>query len=116
MAFNINGAAVPAPSKQKMKYAELSSEDSGRDLSGTMHKDIVAVKRTVDCEWQGLTLAEVNTLVAAAKSAATMTLTCYDHRTAADVTMTVYSGDFDIDPYNLALGIVDCASCTFIEV
>ena len=114
--FRINGVDMPMPSRVSMKYADLSSEDSGRDLAGTMHKDIVARKRTLDCEWSGLSMADGALLLTAIKSAATMSVTCYDHYVGEEATWTAYTGDCDVEPYNYALGIIERMVCSFIEV
>ena len=49
--FAIDGVAIPAPSIFKASIADFSSDQSGRDMTATAHKDVVATKRSMDCEW-----------------------------------------------------------------
>lgn len=42
---------VPYPTSVKWGYNEISTDNSGRSKSAKMNKRIVAVKRTLECEW-----------------------------------------------------------------
>lgn len=52
--FKIGGVSVPIPSNYSQVLEDLSSDESGRVLSGKMRKDVVAVKTSVPLEWFGL--------------------------------------------------------------
>lgn len=52
--FKINGVAIPTPSEYTFDVEDLSSQNTGRTLDGTMHKDVVAVKDTYTCTWKKL--------------------------------------------------------------
>ena len=50
--ITVNGTAIPSPDMPfKWSLNDISYEDSGRDLNGTMDKDEVAKKITLDCTW-----------------------------------------------------------------
>lgn len=51
---SINWIVIPEPSVHNFLFADLSSDSSGRDLEGNMHKDIVSSKRTSGCAWWNL--------------------------------------------------------------
>ena len=48
--MQINGISTNTTSC-KVSIADLSSEQSGRDLRGIMHKDIIRTTRQLDCTW-----------------------------------------------------------------
>lgn len=114
--FKINGVAYPAPSSASYKLADLSSDESGRDLSGKMHKDVIAKKRTLDCSWTTLTFSEAHTLASACKDNIVMSVTFPDIANGGDTTMQCYTGDFDAEYYNWKLGLCQNIKCSFIEV
>lgn len=84
---------IEAPTTWTWSYQDLSSSDSGRDLSGTMHKDIVSVKRKNECTWSNREESTVKTIMQAAKSSAFVQFRYFDLFDGATKTITVYTGD-----------------------
>lgn len=60
--FSINGVKIPTPDKMTFGIEDLSSEETGRDLAGTMHKDVVSVKDYYSCEWKILSDTDASLL------------------------------------------------------
>lgn len=53
--FKINGTSIPTPTSYEPSIEDLSSEETGRlSLTGTMFKDVVAVKDSYKCSWKRL--------------------------------------------------------------
>lgn len=62
--LKINNTDLPAPTVLQPGIQDLDSEDgTGRNQSGTMFRDRIAVKRTVHCEWGILSKGEMATLL-----------------------------------------------------
>lgn len=61
--FMIDGHRIPTPDSYKAGVQDLSSKESGRNLSGDMHKDIVSVKDTYECTWNLLSWADTANLL-----------------------------------------------------
>ncbi|WP_050698043.1 DUF6711 family protein [Anaeromassilibacillus senegalensis] len=61
--LKINGVEVEGLVSVEFGLQDLSSENSKRDLSGIMHKDVVAQKRTLNCKCGVLTLAQGSKLL-----------------------------------------------------
>lgn len=60
--FRIDGVAIPTPTTMSFGIEDMSSDESGRDLAATMHKDVVAVKDYYSCEWKTLSSTEAQLL------------------------------------------------------
>lgn len=56
--FAIDNHPIPNPTSYKVGIQDLSSKESGRNLSGTMEKDVIAVKDTYECQWVRLSRSE----------------------------------------------------------
>lgn len=59
----INGIEMPAPKDFDVGILDLDSEKSKRNLRGRMHRDVIATKRKIKCEWGPLTSAEILTIL-----------------------------------------------------
>jgi hypothetical protein len=91
--LKIGDVELPAPTAIQPTIQDLDSEDgTGRNQSGTMFRDRIAVKRGVHCEWGPLTKAEMSTLLKA-MSPATFPLTYPDPQEGALKTIDVYVGN-----------------------
>jgi hypothetical protein len=91
--LTINTTDLPVPTVLQPGIQDLDSEDgTGRNQSGTMFRDRVAVKRSVHCEWGPLTKDEVSTLLSA-MSGVSFSLTYPDPQEGALKTITAYVGD-----------------------
>ena len=115
--ITVNGTVIPSPDMPfKWSLNDISSEDSGRDLSGLMDKDEVAKKVTIDCTWSHRTASEISTLLNAVKPQ-TFVEVCYpDPMAASYVTKTFYTGDVSCE-MNLSDNgaLYWSAKLTFIE-
>ena len=91
--LKINKTDLPVPTVLQPGIQDLDSEDgSGRNQSGTMFRDRIAIKRKVHCEWGPLSKAEMKTLLTA-MSGASFSLTYPDPQEGALKTITAYVGD-----------------------
>lgn len=91
--LKIGATALPDPTVLQPGIRDLDSEEgTGRDQTGTMFRDRVAVKRTVHCEWGALTKQEMAALLSA-MSPASFSLTYPDPQEGALKTITAYVGD-----------------------
>lgn len=107
--------AIPTPSTWTWSYQDLSSDDSGRDLSGTMHKDIVSVKRKNECSWMNTDPSVARAVMNAAKSAVFVSFRYYDLFDDATKTITVYTGDITASAQQSQNGLVWTVNLSFIE-
>lgn len=91
--LKIGSVNLPAPTVLQPSIRDLDSEDgTGRNQSGTMFRDRVAVKRAVHCEWGVLSRGEMSELLTA-MSEASFELTYPDPQTGQLETITAYVGD-----------------------
>lgn len=91
--LKINTVDLPAPTVLQPGIQDLDSEDgTGRNQSGTMFRDRVAIKRTVHCEWGILTRGEMAELLSA-MSSPSFSLTYPDPQTGELETITAYVGN-----------------------
>lgn len=99
--FLVNGAPIPEPSAYTWSLMDLSSEQSGRDLTGQMTKDIVAQKRTLQLSWNFLTFEQASTLLKAVNGSPFFSVTYPDAMDGAPATRTFYVGDRTAPCYSL---------------
>lgn len=88
-----NGTTLPFPSSLSVEVNEISSEDSGRTLDGTMEKKIVAKKKKANCTWAAVTDAVARAILGNVKSQTYGNLTFPDPETGADTNCYMYTGD-----------------------
>jgi len=92
--FQWNGVNIPYPiTGLEYSYEELSTEDSGRTLDGTMDKSIVASKVTLSCQWLNCPDTISTILLTAIKGAPYGNLTYPDPMVGADNTKRFYTGN-----------------------
>lgn len=92
--FKIDGVAIPTPSSYDYSVEDLSSEETGRTLDGTMHKDVVATKDVYKCTWKRLSWADTAQLMNAIDGKTKVSFTHADPRVASDfVTHDFYIGE-----------------------
>lgn len=94
--FKINGQVMPCPSSAKVKIADLSGENSGRALDGTMSISYIGTKRTIPLEFIKLPLDQSQKLINAMKADVFMEVTYVDPQ-YGETTKTFYSSDIDND-------------------
>ena len=113
-----NGSAwvtIPTPSIWNWSYQDLSSDDSGRDLSGTMHKDIVSVKRKNECTWNNVEASVAKTVMNIAKSNVFVQFKYFDLYDGNTKEITVYTGDITASAQQALGRLVWTVKLSFIE-
>lgn len=91
--LKIENTNLPTPTVLQPGIQDLDSEEgTGRNQSGTMFRDRVAVKRTVHCEWGILNKTEMAGLLQA-MSPASFSLTYPDPQEGSLKTITAYVGN-----------------------
>lgn len=88
MGITVGGVAIPDPSKWNYEVADLDLSGE-RDATGYLHRDRVATKINYNFEWNGLTWAMLQTVLATV-TPAKFTLVAPDPRTFN----TTYTGDY----------------------
>lgn len=102
--------------KAKFGYNKMWSEDTGRNLAGTMSGTLLGVFPKITLEFRKLTKEELE-IVAPILDSANQTVTYYDPNKMRNVTMTTYTGDYEIEnSYILKNGRKNSSfSCSFIS-
>lgn len=101
----------------KYQYNKLFSNDSGRNLAGTMSGTLVGIFPKLVLQFRKLTKSELEIIVPILDSAA-QTVTYYDPNKKANVTMTTYTGDYEVVNKHIISGNVknEGFSCSFIAI
>ena len=79
----------------KYNYNKLWASDSGRNLAGKMTGTLVGIFPKIILQFRKLTKAELE-LIVPILDASTQTLTYYDPYKKANITMTTYTGDYEV--------------------
>ena len=89
----VNNVNLPyPPSTCEISWQDISLPNSGRDLTGTMHKDKVAEKVKIVLAWQGSS-PEMITAIKKLFKDDEFSVTYYDPEVGANQTKTFYKGD-----------------------
>lgn len=101
----------------KYSYNKLWSGKSGRTLSGAMISDLVGIFPKLILQFRPLTKEEAEIIVPILDSAR-QTTSYYDPNKKVNVTMTTYSGDYEMTNKHIISGNAknDGFSCSFIAV
>ena len=115
-----NGQTLKTPSEYVWTFSDLSSEETGRALTGTAYKDIVAQKRSFDVTWWSLydSGSDMTTVqfLAWVKPLAFGTLSYPDPSSVANISKTFYTGDVTCTQYGIKNDIAEYkCSVSFIE-
>lgn len=78
--FKIDGVAIPTPAEYQAGIEDLSTEQTGRTLDGTMHKDVVASKDYYECKWIFLSWDDIATILNAINEKESFNFTYADPR------------------------------------
>lgn len=97
----------------KFGYNKLWSSDSGRNLAGTQSGTLIGIFPKIILNFRRLTKEELN-LIAPILDAPNQTVTYYDPSLNRNVTMTTYTGDWELT--NRTLNINKGFNCSFISV
>lgn len=101
----------------KFSYNKLWSSDSGRNLAGVQSGTLVGIFPKIVLQFRKLTKAELEIIIPILDSA-TQTVTYYDPNKKTNVTMTTYTGDYEITN-KTRIGTTrknEGFSCSFIAV
>ena len=115
--ITVNGTAIPSPDMPfKWSLNDISSEDSGRDLNGSMDKDEVAKKVTLDCTWSHRTAADISLLLNTVKPHTFVEVNYPDPMAGDFTSKTFYTGDVNCEMDGSDSGeMYWSAKLTFIE-
>ena len=97
----------------KFQYNKLFASDSGRNLSGKMTGTLIGVFVKLILQFRPLTKEELN-IIAPILDSANQTVTYYDPNKNKNITMTTYTGDWELTNNNLNQN--QGFSCSFISV
>ncbi len=96
----------------KFSYPKLWASDSGRNLAGKMTGTLIGTFPKLILQFRPLTKEEINT-IAPILDSAYQTVTYYDVNKNANITMTTYTGDWELTNKNLNQN--EGFSCSFIS-
>ena len=101
----------------KYSFNKLWSSDSGRNLAGTQSGTLIGIFPKLVLQFRKLTKDELEIIVPILDSAR-QTLTYYDPNKKANVTMTTYTGDYEITNKHIINETTknEGFSCSFISV
>ena len=101
----------------KYGYNKLWSSDSGRNLAGTQTGTLIGIFPKLILQFRKLTKAELETIVPILDSAR-QTTTYYDPKKKTNITITTYTGDYEIVNKYIINGNRknEGFSCSFIAV
>lgn len=92
----INGVSMGQYlTEAKYGYNKLWSSDSGRNLAGVMTGTLVGIFPKLILQFRRLTKAELE-IIAPILDSASQTVTYYDPNKKTNVTMTTYTGDYEV--------------------
>lgn len=100
----------------KYGYHKLWGNDSGRNLAGVMSGTLVGIFPKITLTFRPLTQAEIE-IVAPILDSENQSTSYYDPNIKNQVTMTTYTGDYEIKCRNIMSDNVKCDSfnCAFIS-
>lgn len=97
----------------KFQYNKLFASDSGRNLSGKMTGTLIGVFPKLILQFRPLTREELN-IIAPILDSPNQTVTYYDPNKNKNITMTTYTGDWELTNNNLNQN--QGFSCSFISI
>lgn len=96
----------------KFQYNKLFASDSGRNLAGKMTGTLIGIFPKLILQFRPLTKEEIN-VIAPILDNAYQEVTYYDVNKNANITMTTYTGDWELTNTNLNEN--QGFSCSFIS-
>lgn len=103
ITITANGITINAGNyitEAKYGYNKLWSQDTGRNLAGVQSGTLVGIFPKIILSFRALTKDEVELIVPILDSAR-QTVTYYDPNKQQNVTMTTYTGDYEITNKNI---------------
>lgn len=95
------------------QFNKLFASDSGRNLSGKMTGTLIGIFPKLILQFRPLTKEELN-IIAPILDSANQSVTYYDPNKNENVTMTTYTGDWEIT--NTTMNQNQGFSCSFISI
>ena len=101
----------------KYGYNKLWANDSGRNLAGNMVGTLIGIFPKLTLQFRKLTKSELEVITPILDST-NQTVTYYDPTKQSNVTMTTYTGDYEITNKNIIDNNAknDGFSCSFISI
>ena len=101
----------------KYGYNKLWGSDSGRNMNGDMIATLIGIFPKITLQFRKLTKNELEIIIPILDSPK-QTVTYYDPKKKANVTMTTYTGDYEITKKRIINGDAknERVSCSFISV
>ena len=101
----------------KYNYNKLWASDSGRNLAGKMTGTLIGIFPKIILQFRKLTKAELEVIVPIL-DAPNQTTTYYDPNKKTNVTMTTYTGDYEVVNKHVISGNTknEGFSCSFIAI
>ena len=101
----------------KYGFNKLWSSDSGRNLAGTQSGTLIGIFPKLILQFRKLTKSELEIIVSILDSA-NQSVTYYDPNKKTNVTMTTYTGDYEIVNKHIINGNAknEGFSCSFISI
>ena len=96
----------------KFSYPKLWASDSGRNLAGKMSGTLIGIFPKLILQFRPLTKEEIN-IIAPILDSANQQVTYYDVNENKNITMTTYTGDWELTNKNLNKN--EGFSCSFIS-
>ena len=91
--FKIDGTILSSPNAGfNVSLEDISSSDSGRNLSGTMDKQVIAQKWTVELNYTNISDDIISNILQKVKSKVEVSLTFPNPMLGADDTQKFYTG------------------------
>lgn len=97
----------------KFGYNKLWSSDSGRNLAGTQTGTLIGIFPKIILQFRSLNKDEIN-MLAPILDSANQQVTYYDVNKNRNITMTTYTGDYELT--NKRLNKNEGFSCSFISI
>lgn len=99
----------------KYGYNKLWSSDSGRNLAGTQSGTLIGIFPKIILQFKPMTKSELEVIVPILDSPG-QTVSYYDPQKKQQITMTTYTGDYEVVNKNIISGDVtnEGFSCSFI--
>lgn len=93
-AFKVNGQNLPSPDDGwSWEYEDICDEDTGRNLSATMDKNIIASKSKLSLNWTNIPDSISSRLLSRVKGQTFVSFTFPDAYSGADKTIMVYTNN-----------------------
>jgi len=95
---SIAGVSVPkGASSLVVNYMDISDQDAGNSMTGSMWKGYIGSKRKLEASWNAMYPDHIRTVLQAVKGKNSFAVTFYDPESGSYVTSNFYVGDRKAD-------------------